>query len=79
MENLELKIDTVFRKVMGLEDDFELNDDMSSETLDEWGSMESMMLTVELEKALEIKFSFDEILEMSSLGSIKQLIFKKLG
>lgn len=67
------KIEQIFKEVMELDDDMELNDDMNSENMDEWDSLASMSLVVKLEKEFGIKYEFDDILQMDSLGAVKSV------
>lgn len=75
---MQERIETIFRDIMELDEDVELNDEMNSDELEEWDSLASMSLTIRLEKEFGIKFEFDDILQMDSLGAIKKVIAGKV-
>lgn len=72
------KIEKIFRDVLELDEDIELNDTMNSDDLDEWDSLASMSLVVMLEKEFNVKYEFDDILQMDSLGAIKDVTVRKV-
>lgn len=72
------KVEDIFREVMELDDDVELNDEMSSDSMEEWDSLAGMSLVLQLEKEFGIKFGFDDVLHMDSLGAIKEVIAGKV-
>lgn len=72
------KIEEIFRDVLELDEDMELKDSMSSDDLDEWDSLASMSLVVMLEKEFHVKYEFDDILQMDSLGAIKEITAGKV-
>lgn len=72
------KVEKIFREVMELDDDIELNDEMNSDNMEEWDSLASMSLVLRLEKEFGIKFGFDDVLQMDSLGAIKQVTAGKV-
>lgn len=72
------KIEVIFREVMELDDDTELNNDMSSDNMDEWDSLASMSLVMRLEEAFGIKYEFDDILQMDSLSAVKKITSGKV-
>lgn len=72
------KIEDIFREVMELDDDMELQDDMGSENMEEWDSLSSISLVMKLEKEFGIKYEFDDILQMDSLGAVKSVTERKV-
>ena len=72
------KVEKIFREVMELDDDMELNDEMNSDNVEEWDSLASMSLVLQLEKEFGIKFEFDDVLQMDSLGAIKKVTAGKV-
>lgn len=70
---MQKKIEEIFREVMELSDDLELNDNMNSENMEEWDSLASMSLVMKLEQEFGIKYEFDDILQMDSLGAVKRV------
>lgn len=75
---MEEKIEEIFREVMELDDDVELNDNMNSDTMNEWDSLASMSLVMKLEKEFDIKYEFNDILQMDSLGTVKSVTVGKV-
>lgn len=67
------KIEDIFREVMEIDDNTELWDGMNSENMEEWDSLASMSLVMKLEKEFGIKYEFDDILQMDSLGAVKSV------
>lgn len=72
------KIENIFRKVMEIDEDIELRDDMNSDNMEEWDSLVSMSLVMQLEKEFGIKYEFDDIIQMDSLGAIKKVTAGKV-
>jgi Acyl carrier protein len=75
---MEEKIEKIFREIMELDDDVELKDDMCSDNVEEWDSLASMSLVVKLEKEFGVKYEFNDILQMDSLGAIKNVTLGKV-
>lgn len=71
-------IERIFREVMELDETEELYDDMSADNLEEWDSLASMSLVIQLEKKFAIKFEFDDVIQMDSLGSVKRVVMGKV-
>lgn len=71
-------IEQIFREVMELDETEELYDDMSADNLEEWDSLASMSLVIQLEKKFAIKFDFDDVIQMDSLGSVKRVVMGKV-
>ena len=77
--DIDKRIDDVFRDVLELDDDFVITDELSIDDIDEWDSLTSMELNTQLEKEFNIKFSFDEIVEMDHVGAIKKIVRGKIN
>ena len=71
------KIVSIIKQALKLDDGVELSDDIRPGDLPEWDSMGHMMLMIELEKQLNAKFEYDDILAMDSIGSIIKIIDDK--
>ncbi len=72
------KIEEIFREVMELDEDMELNDDMNSDNMEEWDSLASMSLVMKLENAFGVKYEFEDILQMDSLSAVKKITLGKV-
>lgn len=75
---MDERIEEIFREIMEINETTELSDDMNTDTLEEWDSLASMSLVIKLEKKFGIKFEFNDILEMDSLGAIKKVTAGKV-
>ena len=53
-----------------------INDEVTSETLDEWDSFNFYVLLDEIENNFDIKFDLDETLEIKKIGDFKQIFYK---
>lgn len=79
MENhMENRINDIFREVLEWDDEKEVVDEMNSDNVEDWDSLVSMSLVLQLEKEFQIKFRYDEVLEMESVGDIKRIVAEKL-
>lgn len=54
----------------------ELNDNYGKETVDEWDSVHQLSLTAEFEKAFDIMFEPEDVMEMTSYAMGKVLLKK---
>lgn len=75
---MEKKIEEIFREIMELDDEREIHDEMSSDNMEEWDSLAGMTLVMQLEKEFGIKYEFDDILQMDSLGAVKKVTAGKV-
>lgn len=75
---MQKKIEEIFREVMELNEEWELSDNMSSDNMEEWDSLASMSLVMRLEKEFDIKYEFNDILQMDSLGAVKRVTEGKI-
>lgn len=55
----------------------EVRDDMSSKDIPDWDSMNYLLFIAELEKQYDVSFSMDEVLNATTLGSIKSALRSK--
>lgn len=74
MENIE-KYNNAFMQVFGAKAE-ELNDNYGKETVDEWDSVHQLSLTAEFEKAFDIMFEPEDVMEMTSYAMGKVLLKK---
>jgi acyl carrier protein len=71
------KLNEIFRDLFDLPD-LELNPEMSAADIDEWDSVNHVMLVVEIERQFKIKFHTAEVEEMKNVGDLLKLILDKL-
>ena len=50
---------------------------MKLNDIDEWDSLAHIRLVVSIEKALELRFTTDEISNLANVGEMAELILKK--
>ena len=74
MENLE-KYNNAFVDVFGAKAE-ELNDSYGKDTVEEWDSVHQLSLVAELEEAFDIMFDPEDIMELTSYKSGKDLLKK---
>lgn len=55
----------------------EVTDELSPDTLDDWDSLSHLRLVSALEEAFGIKFENSEIMDMASVGAIREMLAKK--
>lgn len=67
----------IIKQTLKIDDDTKLEDSMKPGDIPEWDSMGHMKLMMELEKQLNVKFEYDDILAMDSVGSIVTIIDDK--
>ncbi len=72
----EKKLDEIFRKVSRIAKDEAIDYDTEFDSLSSWDSLTYVELIAEVEKELNIKFDFDELLEANTWGSLKNLIIE---
>lgn len=72
------KLNDIFRDLFDLPD-LQLNEAMSAEDIDEWDSVNHVMLVVEIERQFKVKFHTAEVEEMKNVGDLVKLIVAKLG
>lgn len=75
---MENQVDEIFCDIMEWESTESVSDDMSPDTVEEWDSLVSMELILKIEKTFSIKFEYEEIVDMESIGDIKRVLRKKL-
>ena len=75
---MENQVDEIFCDIMEWESTEGVSDDMSPDTVEEWDSLVSMELILKIEKTFSIKFEYEEIVDMESIGDIKRVLRKKL-
>lgn len=81
MERTEIlkKLNAIFIDVMDLDDDFELNEDMTADDIEEWDSLSHIQLMVAIEKEFGIKFTAKEVLEWDDIHDCVDSISAKLS
>lgn len=71
------RIISIIKQTLKISSETEVKDETKPGDLQEWDSLGHMMLMSELEKQLHIKFEYDDILAMDSVGNIVKVIVDK--
>lgn len=70
------QLNEIFRDLFELPE-LELTPGMSADDIDEWDSVNHVMLVVEIERQFKIKFHTAEVEEMKNVGDLVRLIVAK--
>ena len=71
MVSNEEKLEEIVSKVLLLEQS-EVDDNISRESTEAWDSLAHLMLINEVESTFEVSFSDDDIVEINTIGDLKQ-------
>jgi acyl carrier protein len=79
MNKIEIlqKVELVFRDVFGKES-LVINEQMSANDIDEWNSLNHMILVSDIEKVFAIKFKLKDLNKMRNIGDMVEIITMKL-
>jgi acyl carrier protein len=76
-EEILKKVELVFRDVFGKES-LIINEQMSANDIDEWNSLNHMILVSDIEKVFAIKFKLKDLNKMRNIGDMVEIITMKL-
>ena len=68
----------IFSDILDLEKDI-INLESSPEDIDEWDSLQHIMLIMGTEKKFELKLTVEEVAELKDVGEMIDLVIKKLN
>ena len=79
MERSEIydKLNEIFRDILD-NDEIELQDETTANDIEEWTSLTHIQLIVEIEKAFNLRFTSEEILEWNNVGEMVDSMIQKL-
>lgn len=78
MEEIYRRLNEVFRDVFD-DDTINVNENTTSDDIEDWDSLEHINLVVAIENEFAIKFSMGETTELKNVGEMVTLISQKLG
>ena len=73
------KIEKVFIDVMGLSGKLENFSDLKMGDIEQWDSLANMNFLMELENQYNVRFSIDEMSQLTSIVNITKTLSKKIG
>jgi len=76
---LKKKIEKVFIDVMGLSGKLKNFSDLKMGDIEQWDSLANMNFLMELENKYNIRFSIDEMSQLTSIVNITKTLSKKIG
>ncbi len=78
IEEVIEKIKPIFKDIFD-DESLNINENSNSDNVDGWDSLNHILLVVEIEKKLKIKFSSGEIASYKNVGEMCKAISKKLN
>jgi acyl carrier protein len=77
MENIQDRLQLVFRRVFDLEK-LTLHREMTASDVPDWDSLAHIQLVVAIEKEFKVRFKTSEIVELKNVGQMMDLVELKL-
>tara|TARA_A100001011_G_C13994411_1_gene708650 strand:+ start:467 stop:709 length:243 start_codon:yes stop_codon:yes gene_type:complete len=71
-------INPIFKNIFD-DENLEINENSNSDNIDGWDSLNHILLVVEIEKKLNIRFSSGEISNFDNVGEMCEAISEKLN
>ncbi len=69
------KLKSILGTILGI-DIKDVNDGISPQNTPSWDSMNSLLIVTELERTYGIKLTIDDVMDMQSVGKIKEILIK---
>ena len=73
------KVEKVFIDVMGLSETLENFSDLKMGDIEQWDSLANMNFLMELENQYNVRFSMDEMSQLTSIANITKALSKKIS
>ena len=70
---MDNRLDAIIAEIFEIDPD-EISGDLTPESIDSWDSLSHMRLITAIEKAFKIRFSMNEVMSISSISSLRQLV-----
>lgn len=78
MEKLLTEVNLIFREVLE-NDTLQINTETSAQDIDNWDSLNHVMLIAAIESKYNISFELDEMIEFKNVGDILNAVNSKIG
>jgi len=78
MEELLKQVNLIFREVFE-DTKLEINKETSAQSIDNWDSLNHVMLIATIESEFDISFELDEMIEFKNVGDILTAIQSKIA
>lgn len=75
-EEITNRTQDIFRDIFD-EDDLSINDTTSSDTIEDWDSLNHINLVSAIEKEFSVKFALGELISLKNVGEMIDLIITK--
>jgi acyl carrier protein len=77
--DLDSQMNNLLRRVCNIPNNIQIDDIMSSDTVETWDSLANLNLIMELEENFKINFDFSELIDIENWGELKELVKKKIN
>ena len=77
-EDVYKRLNVVFRDVFD-DDTIIVNDNTTSNDIEDWDSLEHINLIVAVEQEFNIKFKMNEVITMKNVGEMVDIIISRIG
>ncbi len=78
MEKLLTEVNLIFREVLE-NDTLQINMETSAKDIENWDSLNHVMLVAAIESKYDISFELDEMIEFKNVGDILNAVNSKIG
>lgn len=72
------KLTSIFSSVLNVEE-VKITSELSPQNTTSWDSLNAIILVTEIEKAFNIRFSYDEVMAVKNFGDVLELVKSKGG
>lgn len=76
-EEVYVRLNEVFRNMFD-DDSIELNDNTTSDDIEDWDSLEHINLLVSVEQEFNMKFNMNEVTNMKNVGEMVDIIISRV-
>ena len=73
-----MKVEEIFSECFGIPV-AEVNDDIQYQSIEKWDSLNHLRFTTMLEEEFDIELDMDDIIDMSSVAKVKEILSSNYG